>query len=79
MLGAFYRRLSSRIGKAKAVTATAWKLTILFYIALKYGKKYAAPDADYYEEHYLNRVIDGLKRGVTLMDYVLYKDPVMWI
>ncbi|WP_237142889.1 transposase [Salmonella enterica] len=34
-LGAFYRRLSSRIGKAKAVTATARKLAILFYNALK--------------------------------------------
>ena len=25
-LGAFYRRLTGRTGKAKAVTATAWKL-----------------------------------------------------
>jgi transposase len=30
-LGAFYRRLSSRAGKAKAVTATARKIAILFY------------------------------------------------
>jgi len=29
-LGAFYRRLSSRIGKAKAVTATARKVAVLF-------------------------------------------------
>jgi transposase len=32
-LGAFYRRLSSRIGKAKAVTATARKIAVLFYNA----------------------------------------------
>ena len=30
-LGAFYRRLAARIGKAKAVTATARKIAVLFY------------------------------------------------
>src|SRR5262249_43432652 len=30
-LGAFYRRLAARVGKAKAVTATARKLAVLFY------------------------------------------------
>src|SRR5260364_284545 len=36
-LGAFYRRLAARIGKAKAVTATARKIAILFYNAMRYG------------------------------------------
>ncbi len=36
-LGAFYRRLSSRVGKAKAVTATARKIAVLFYNALRNG------------------------------------------
>ena len=36
-LGAFYRRLASRIGKAKAVTATARKIAVLFYNAIRYG------------------------------------------
>jgi transposase len=31
-LGAFYRRLSARVGKAKAITATAPKIATLFYI-----------------------------------------------
>lgn len=39
-LGAFYRRLAARIGKAKAVTATARKLAVLFYNALRYGMAY---------------------------------------
>ncbi len=34
-LGAFYRRLAFRIGKAKAITATARKLAILVYRTLK--------------------------------------------
>ena len=42
-LGAFYRRLAARTGKAKAVTATARKLAILFYNALRFGMAYADP------------------------------------
>ena len=36
-LGAFYRRLSARIGKAKAITATARKIAVLFYNTLRHG------------------------------------------
>jgi len=39
-LGAFYRRLSARIGKAKAVTATARKIAVLFYNAVRHGMDY---------------------------------------
>ena len=39
-LGAFYRRLAPRIGKAQAITATCRKLAILFYNTLAYGKAY---------------------------------------
>lgn len=45
-LGAFYRRLSARIGKAKAVTATARKIAVLFYNALRYGMQYVDPGAN---------------------------------
>jgi hypothetical protein len=65
-LGAFYRRLSSRIGKAKAVTATARKLAILFYNALKYGQKYVDPGADYYEERVPTGLNEGQNHWVTL-------------
>jgi transposase len=36
-LGAFYRHLAFRVGKAKAITATARKLAILVYRTLKDG------------------------------------------
>jgi hypothetical protein len=42
-LGAFYRRLAARIGKAKAVTATARKIAVLFYNAMRFGMQYADP------------------------------------
>ena len=61
-LGAFYRRLSARIGKAKAVTATARKIAILFYNAMRYGMQYKDPGADQYEKDYRDRVIKNLKR-----------------
>ena len=61
-LGAFYRRLASRAGKAKAVTATARKLAVLFYNTLRYGTAYEDPGASYYEERYRQRMVKGLRR-----------------
>jgi len=43
---------AARTGKAKAITATARKLAILFYKALRFGMTYADPGASYYEEQY---------------------------
>jgi len=51
-LGAFYRRLSARIGKAKEVTATARKIAILFYNATRFGMDYKDPGAGRYEQKY---------------------------
>ena len=61
-LGAFYRRLSARAGKAKAVTATARKLAVLFYNSLRFGMAYHDPGATQCEERYRSRVIGNLQR-----------------
>lgn len=74
-LGAFYRRLAARTGKAKAVTATARKLAILFYKALRFGMTYADPGASYYEERYRQRVIHNLKRRAQHLGFTLVADP----
>src|SRR6266545_2268765 len=50
-LGAFYRRLAYRVGKAKAITATARKLAILVYRTLKEGLLYQDPGAAAYDAH----------------------------
>ena len=47
-LGAFFRRLAARAGKAKAVTATARKIAVLFYNTLRHGAAYVDPGANYY-------------------------------
>ena len=61
-LGAFYRRLAARIGKAKAVTATARKIAILFYNAMRFGMRYVDPGADSYDRQYRERVLKQLHR-----------------
>lgn len=70
-LGAFYRRLASRIGKAKAVTATARKIAVLFYGTLREGQVYRDPGADYYEQRYRQRVIVNLQRRASTMGFDL--------
>lgn len=75
-LGAFYRRLSARVGKAKAVTATARKIAVLFYNALRYGMHYVDPGANYYEERYRKRVVHNLRRRAAAFGLVLQEAPV---
>jgi transposase len=70
-LGAFYRRLAARIGKAKAVTATARKIAILFYRAMRFGMRYEDPGADQYEQRYRERVVKQLQRRAAHFGFSL--------
>lgn len=74
-LGAFYRRLSARIGKAKAITATARKIAVLFYNTLRHGMNYTDPGVAYYEERYRQRVLANLKRRAKAFGYALQEIP----
>lgn len=72
-LGAFYRRLAYRVGKAKAITATARKLAVLVYRILRADFAYCDPGAQAYDEHHRTRVVRSLTRraeglGLTLLD-----------
>ena len=70
-LGAFYRRLAARIGNAKAVTATARKIAVLFYNAMRFGMNYQDPGADHYEHQYRERVIKQLHRRAAEFGFAL--------
>ncbi|GEO18599.1 hypothetical protein MAE02_62950 [Microvirga aerophila] len=59
------------LGKAKAVTATARKIAVLFYNALRHGMDYADPGASYYEERYRRRVINNVHRRARALGFVL--------
>ena len=74
-LGAFYRRLSARAGKAKAVTATARKIAVLFYNSLRHGMAYHDPGASQYEERYRSRVIGNLQRRAKAFGFILHEMP----
>jgi hypothetical protein len=74
-LGAFYRRLSSRIGKQKAVTATARKIAVLFYNALRFGMAYHDPGAAAYEERHRTRVLANLQRRARTFGFELAPIP----
>lgn len=74
-LGAFYRRLSARAGKAKAVTATARKIAVLFYNSLRHGMVYQDPGASQYEERYRSRVIGNLQRRAKTFGFSLHALP----
>ena len=70
-LGAFYRRVAFRIGKAKAVTATARKLAILIYRTLKDGIVYADPGAETYDMHHRTHVLRRLRQRAANLGFGL--------
>ena len=70
-LGAFYRRLSGRIGKAKAITATARKVAILVYRMLKKEITYQDPGPATYTEHQRARALRNLKKRATMLGLAL--------
>jgi hypothetical protein len=70
-LGAFYRRRAARVGKAKAVTATARQRAVLFDHPLRSGMAYQDPGAAYYEDPYRQRVLKSLRRRAKALGYAL--------
>lgn len=74
-LGAFYRRLSARIGKQKAVTATARKIAVLFYNAIRHGMTYQDQGAAAYDERHRQRVLANLQRRAKTLGYALAPVP----
>jgi transposase len=59
-LGAYFRRMCSRMDKPKAVTAAAHKLARLIYSMLTKGEEYTDQGQDYFEERYRQRVLRQL-------------------
>jgi hypothetical protein len=70
-LGAFYRRLRSRLGGPKAITATAHKLARIFYRMWTTGEAYADLGEDYYEQKYQERVVNNLKKRASELGFEL--------
>jgi transposase len=78
-LGAFFRRLKSRLGAPKATTAAAHKLAVIVYDMIKNKTAYKETGQDYYEKQYKERLIRNLnfqakKLGMTLVEDPLYSN-----
>lgn len=67
--------MKSRLGPAKAVTATAQKLAKLFYLMLKYGESYIEKGQEYYEQQHKVRIIKNLQRRAKQMGFKLVAVP----
>jgi transposase len=61
-LGAQYRRLRTRLGAPKAITAMARKLACLFYRLIKHGQQYVDKGNEYYEAKYREQQIRSLTK-----------------
>lgn len=69
--GAFLRRMKTRLGSPKAITALAHKLAKLIYIMLKYGTEYVEKGTEYYEVMYKKRQEASLEKKAKQLGYKL--------
>jgi hypothetical protein len=70
-LGAQYRRLRSRLGAPKAITAMARKLACLFYRLIKHGQQYVDKGIEYYETRYREQQIRSLIKRANKLGFQL--------
>lgn len=70
-LGAYYRRMRTRLGAPKAITATARKLACLIYRMLKHGQNYVEQGQDYYEKQYKKRILKNLAKTAKRLNLEL--------
>jgi len=70
-LGAFLRRMKGRLGGAKAITATAHKMSVILYTMIKERKSYLELGEEYYEKVYRERRLKGLQRQAQDMGFTL--------
>jgi transposase len=70
-LGAYFRRMCSRMDKPKAITATAHKLARLIYTMLTKGQEYTDNGQDYFEERYRQRVLHNLAQKAKKLGMAL--------
>ena len=68
-LGAQYRRLRTKLGAPKAITAMAHRLARLVYRMLKYGQRYVDKGTEYYEQRYRNQQVQLLRKNAIKLGF----------
>jgi transposase len=74
-LGAQYRRLRTRLGAPKAITAMAHRLARLVYRMLKYGQRYVDKGTEYYEQRYRNQQLQLLRKKAAKLGLQIMEAP----
>lgn len=75
-LGAFYRRMCSRMDKARANTAVAHKLARMVYFMLTRGEDYVDRGREHYEEQQRHRTGAALNRRAKAFGFELTPAPL---
>jgi transposase len=75
-LGAQYRRLRSRLGAPKAITAMAHKLARLVYRLLKWGHAYVDKGLQFYEERHREQQIHLLQKRAAKLGFLIVEPGV---
>jgi hypothetical protein len=70
-LGAQYRRLRTRLGAPKPITAMARKLACLFYRLIKHGQQHVDKGIEYYEARYREQQIRSLIKQAKKLGFQL--------
>lgn len=72
-LGAFYRRLRSRLGPEKAINAAAHKLARMIYLTLKHQRPYVDPGPDAYSHKHRDQILKSMEKRARQLGYTLVK------
>jgi transposase len=75
-LGAYYRRMAARLGKGKAITATAHKLARLVYSLLTQGDTYIEESQSQYEARFQDRTLKYLQQKAKTLGFELVPHAV---
>jgi transposase len=70
-LGAYFRRMNSRLGYKGAITATAHKLARYVYAMLKHGEAYVSQSLEQYEAATQERIARTLRKKARALGYDL--------
>lgn len=70
-IGAYYRRMRTKLGAPKAITATAHKLARLFFSMLSTKKSFAEMGQQAYEQQFQARRLKGLTKAARELGFQL--------
>jgi hypothetical protein len=74
-LGGFLRRMKGRLGVQAALTATAYRLARIVYLALKHGMTYVRQNQEEYEAQVKEKQIKALRRKARQLGLEVVEKP----